>query len=312
MKIIKLHLEKLRNEAHYQSLLLTKKSIDGDQLIASIVVQSYPQFNDLLDLEGTLVDMVRASEHTGELAGTDRRIDRDIVGLNSAIHSALHHFNPETVKAAGALEVRMKGFHGEIEKKSYEEESAAVKILVKDLKTTYEEQVALLGLDSWVTEIAAAQDEFERIFLLRNDELAARPREKLADVRKEINAVYRKMVTLIDAYTVLNGESSTEAFVSRLNGEIVYFNEHTHHHAKKDIGKAAVDTIPDQVYEDKPVVLLPRVFDEGRELVFSQDFELSYKNNNAVGTADITVHGKGAFKGKKIVSFNIVQNVVEK
>ncbi|MDR1382496.1 MAG: DUF6261 family protein, partial [Planctomycetaceae bacterium] len=242
----------------------------------------------------------------------DARLDRDIVGLNSAVDAALHHFDPATVQAAKTLEVRLKGFRGELEKKAYEEESGAVKILVKDLQTTYATQVAHLNLDSWVTEIESAQNEFERLFLLRNDELADRPGEKLVDVKKEINVVYRNMVSQIDAYTVLNGDPSTEPFVRRLNEEITYFNDHTHHHAKKDIAKSAVETIPDQIYEGKPVVLIPVVFDEGKELVFSHDFELSYKNNNAVGTADVIIHGKGAFKGKKIISFNIVRNVVGK
>jgi hypothetical protein len=202
----------------------------------------------------------------------------------------------------------MKSFRGVIEKKAYEEESGAVKILVRDLQTTYAPQVSYLNFYSWVNEIENAQQEFERLFLLRNDELADRPHEKLKDVRKEIDVVYRRMVGQIDSYTVLNGDTSTEPFVRRINEEIVYFNEHTHHHAKKDIAKAAVDSIPDQMYAGKPVVLIPAVFDEDKELVFSQDFELSYKNNNAVGTADVIIHGKGAFKGKKIVSFNIVHN----
>jgi hypothetical protein len=312
MKITKLHLEELRNEAHYQALLLTKKLIDENPTISSIVSQSYTEFNSLLQLEGTLVDQVRKSGYTAELAETDARLDRDIVGLNSAIDAALHHFDPETVKAAKTLEVLMKSFRGEIEKKAYEEESGAVKILVRDLQTTYATQVSYLNFNSWVTEIDSAQQEFERLFLLRNDELADRPHEKLKTVRKEIDAVYRRMVEQIDAYTVLNGDASTEPFVRRINEEIVYFNEHTHHHAKKDIAKAAVNNIADQVYAGKPVVLIPEVFDEDKELVFSQDFELSYKNNNAVGTADVIIHGKGAFKGKKIVSFNIVHNPNEK
>jgi hypothetical protein len=305
-------LEKLRNEAHYQSQLLTKKLIDETPTIASIVAQLYPQFNNLLELEGTLVDQVRKSEYTAELEAADARLDRVIVSLNRAIDAALHHFDPEVVQAAKILEVRMKSFRGALEKKAYEEESGAVKILVRDLQTTYAEQISFLNFDPWVTEMESAQQDFERLFLLRNDEIADRPHEKLKDVRKEMDIVYRQMVGQIDAYTVLNGDASTEPFVRRLNEEIVYFNDHTHHHAKKDIAKAVVDRIPDQVYAGKPVVLIPAVFDEDKELVFSHDFELSYKNNNAVGTADVLIHGKGAFKGKKIVSFNIVHDIAGK
>ncbi|MDR2683625.1 MAG: DUF6261 family protein, partial [Dysgonamonadaceae bacterium] len=159
---------------------------------------------------------------------------------------------------------------------------------------------------AWVTEIAAAQAEFERLFLLRNDERAAKPQEKLRAVRKQIGAVYRQVVEHIDSYTVINGEASTAAFVSRINQEITYFNEHSHRHTPVDIEHAVVASIPDQTYRGEPVVLLPEVMYNGKKLVFTRDYELSYKDNDRPGTALLIVHGKGAFKGRKQVSFNIV------
>jgi hypothetical protein len=41
------------------------------------------------------------------------------------------------------------------------------------------------------------------------------------------------------------------------------------------------------------------------ELVFAKDFTLTYKGNDRVGTATISIHGKGAYKGVKVVTFNI-------
>ncbi|MDR1675936.1 MAG: DUF6261 family protein [Tannerella sp.] len=308
MKILKIHFQHLRNEAHYQLLLLVQKLFGNYPAVAALVTDLLTPFFDLLTLEGQLVDAVRGSVYTEELAEADRRVDRDVAGINAAVASALHHFDPALVAAAKYVEIRLKSFHGEIEKKAYEEESAAVKILVTDLQGEYAEQVAILSLGPWVAELAAAQEDFERIFLLRSDKRATQPKERLRDVRKQIDAVYRQIVDRIDAYTLLNGDSVTGLFIEHLNDEITYFNEHDHRHARKDIDHAVVASIPDQPWKGKPVIVLPEVTYEGKELVFTKDYELSYHDNSRPGTAAVHIHGKGAFKGTKTVSFNIVVN----
>jgi hypothetical protein len=315
MKILKLHFAHLRNEAHYQFLLLVQKLLSVYATVASIVSDLLPAFNEGIALEGTLVDAVKASGYTEELAETDRRVDRDLVGINSVVNAALHHFDPSVVAAAKNLELRLKSFRGEIEKKSYEEESAAVKILVNDLQTTYAPQVMVVGLDGWVTDIAAAQAAFEQLFILRNTELSNRPQERLINVRHENETRYRGIIDRIDAYTTLNGDADCSTFIGELNHEITYFNEHTHYHAKKNIAAALVDEIPPQPYvKEMPATPIPRVWYREKEdqplaaLVFAKDFDVIYKHNDKIGNAELFIRGKGAYKGKKEVTFIIEQN----
>jgi hypothetical protein len=235
--------------------------------------------------------------------------DHAIAGLSLAIEAALRYPDPNAVKAAEHLRMRMKAFHGEIEQKAYEEESATVKILVADLQSAYAPQVITLGLGVWVTEMAAAQAAFEQVFLLRSAEHVAKPQENLKNVRREIEALYRQIIERIDVYTVLNGTSVTGEFINKLNDEITYFNEHNHHRVPKDINLATVATIPDQSWDGQPVTPLLFVTDEeGNLLIFARDYDLTYHNNDRPGNATVTLHGKGAWKGKKTVSFNIIEN----
>ena len=218
----------------------------------------------------------------------------------------MHHPDPASVKAAKRLETRLKAFRGEIAKKPYEEESAAVKILVTDLQSAYASQVSLLNLSVWVNEIAAAQAAFEQVFILRVSERTTLPTERMKDLRRDIEAAYRQIIERIAAYTVLNGTGTTGAFIERLNVEITYFNEHIHHHTPIDIDLATVATIADQTWENKPLTPLPTAMYEGHELVFAFDYDLAYHNNDRPGNATVTLLGKGAWKGKKTVSFTIV------
>jgi hypothetical protein len=67
-----------------------------------------------------------------------------------------------------------------------------------------------------------------------------------------------------------------------------------------------------QPYTGRPVIVIPRVWyreadKPAVELIFAKDFLVSYKNNTSVGTADLILHGKGKYRGKKRLTFNIVE-----
>jgi hypothetical protein len=310
MKILTIHFNYLRNDAHYQFLLLVKKLFESYGNVASIVSTLLVQFYLVLILEGEMVDAARASEYTQQLEEADKRLDIALAGLSLAIETALHYPNPAHVKAARRLRIRMKAFRGSITRRAYEEESGAVKVLLADLQGAYAPQVATLGLGVWVTEIAASQADFEQIFLLRSAENITRPQGNLKDVRKQINGIYHQIVERIDAYTVMNGDGTTGVFINKLNDEINYFNEHNyHHHHPKDISLAIVADIPAQPWEGEPVTPLPFVTDkDGNRLFFGRDYDLKYRNNDCPGNASVTLHGHSAWKGKKTVTFSIIGN----
>ncbi len=72
------------------------------------------------------------------------------------------------------------------------------------------------------------------------------------------------------------------------------------------IGDATVAKIADQTHAGSAVKPEPKVTWNGKTLKKGTDYTLSYKNNTAVGTATVTITGKGNFKGTKSVTFKIV------
>jgi hypothetical protein len=113
------------------------------------------------------------------------------------------------------------------------------------------------------------------------------------------------MVTLIDAYGALNGYDVTGEFVREMNRVIKYFNDHIPHQKKIDLDATTIDDVPDQIYAGEPLFTLPVVYYEGKKLLFTVDYEVSYHDNDRPGTAKITVHGKCEYTGIKEVSFKI-------
>jgi hypothetical protein len=313
-KILTVLLQKFRNEAHLEYMILFRKLIQKFPNIQTLIVTLYMEFSNLVDQEEQLINTMRKSDYTQQITEAAQRVDRAIIGMHEAIRSHLYHFDLAVVAAAQSINNRFDAF-GDITRKSYGEETAVVNLLINDLNSTdYSAKVTLLGLTAWLTELQNAEVVFEQLIALRATEAANKPQGKIKNIRKKIDILFHKVIALIAAADTIDDTGAYEQFINELNVETTYFNTHTHQHAKKDIGVADhcfVYSIADQYCTDKAITPIPKVIyrEEGKpdvELTFAKDFFVTYKNNIEVGTADIILHGKGAFKGRKRVTFNII------
>jgi hypothetical protein len=307
--IIVAHLPYYRNEAHYEFMIrLRNLLLKYPDLVAKLDI-SYEAFTALLDLEARLVDPLRKSDLTKPVREADRRVDRCITGIHNVVNAGLRHYQPETVAAAQSLHNRLQAF-GPISKKSYEEETAAVNLLIAELSGEYAGKVEILQLGGWVEELAQAELTFETLLNRRSSERAQKPQEHLRDVRHDMDIACHRIIDFVNASATVDTEGLYTELIALLNVEILYFNEHAHRHARKEIAHVTVADIPTQPYTGKPVIVIPTVFftEAGKpdvELVFAKDFTVTYKDNGKVGTATLVIHGKGAYTGTKAITFNI-------
>jgi hypothetical protein len=301
----------LRHEAHYEFLTLFQTLLNTFPAVKALVIAFVPEFDALLEREEAILKPKRKSRFTALLEASDKRIDRTVVSINSYIDAALHHFDPAKVAAAKLLYDRLRDF-GKIGSKAYEEESAAVQVLLRDLNDNYKDAVATVGIGDLVNELNIAEQEFTQLFMARNAELADRPDDKFQDIRRNIEPVYRKMTTVITTDVLLNGLATSGELVRQLNREIMYYNEHARRVIKKSIEHCTAETIAVQPYTEEAVTPIPKVYftEEGKptkKLVFTVDYTVTYRDNVNPGTAEIILHGKGAYKDRKIISFNIAR-----
>ena len=71
---------------------------------------------------------------------------------------------------------------------------------------------------------------------------------------------------------------------------------------------AQISEIADQKYTGKAVTPSPVVKLNGKRLKKNTDYTVKYSNNIKVGTAKLTVTGKGSYTGSKSISFKIVKS----
>lgn len=76
----------------------------------------------------------------------------------------------------------------------------------------------------------------------------------------------------------------------------------------KSISGVSVDTVSDQPYTGSPIMPKLTVKDGEKTLVEGMDYTVSYSDNTAVGTAGVTITGKGNYTGTTGTTFQIVAN----
>lgn len=75
---------------------------------------------------------------------------------------------------------------------------------------------------------------------------------------------------------------------------------------KKRIKDTEISEIPDQQFTGKQIRPAIIVMDGEKTLVKGTDYKVVYADNMAKGTASVTVQGKGYYKGKTVINFQIV------
>lgn len=73
----------------------------------------------------------------------------------------------------------------------------------------------------------------------------------------------------------------------------------------RDISDTTIGSIPNQTYTGNSISVLPVITYNGKTLSNNADYTLSYSNNNRVGTATVTITGKGNFTGTTSKNFTI-------
>jgi hypothetical protein len=298
------------NESHYDFLTSYNNLLhEFPDVRALLPPLFYDNFETMLLVEGALLDTKHESGENQQIADADRRLDRNMVRVREEVAAGRHLFTFDERMAAERLYNRMKSI-SYIPKKSYEKKIESVRQLLDDLQGAYSEQVAVLGMEELVTDLATAAAGLEDAVALQAIEKEPSPTQKIKDIRHIMDNDYQQLVELIDEHAMRDMMGTYDKFLARLNTEISYFNSNFFRYEQNDIATAVVEVIAPQPYiKGRPAMPIPTVCYRKREdtsldmLVATRDFDLTYKNNQKVGNASVVLHGKGRFTGWKEVPF---------
>ena len=269
------------------------------------------ELNKWFALETANMAWYRKSALTAAIADADHRLDNALVGLLAQVNAARHNVQTDIAAAAERLYIMLQSY-GRVAAKPYLEELGDVKAILAHLNGDRATDVQTAGIAGWVPEITAARTEFADLMKEREAESLEKPKSGFPETRRGIENVWHQIVNKVNAGVEFDFSPDFERFINTLNPEIDYLNNE-YHRVKIDIATAEPASIKAQPYTGRACTPVPDVLlvtPKGTvRLELGKDFNVTYKNNVEVGNAECTIHGKGAYRGHKTVTFIIARGV---
>jgi hypothetical protein len=277
-------------------------------------------YSSRLAQEDSFYKWIRRSEFTEKKAEADHGRDLAFTGMSGYVRSQLKHFDPSMRDSAHHVYSLFENY-GDLTRAGYDAETAGIDSVIARLNSPeYTLAVQSLGLTPWIVELARRNDLFRSYVDETAQEQLRRPEITFSQARRETDTALRGVAGRVTALINLNGPDMYVPFVDEFNVLANHYNTlvHEHYgrtHVKTDIAAANIASIGDRKYTGKPLYVIPEVSirktaKDGHEtvveLVFSEDFTVSYKNNLNPGTATLHIRGIGKYAGKLTTTFNIV------
>lgn len=113
--------------------------------------------------------------------------------------------------------------------------------------------------------------------------------------KRDYKADYYNNINVGSANVIVKGTGDFSMLMTKADFRII----------ARNISDAEVKNIPSQILGESPCTPTVTVKYNGKTLEEGKDYTLTYKDNSKAGTASVTVRGKGNFKGKMTVQFEI-------
>ena len=221
IKISRIKLNNMRDELHseyHKSVIymLDKLSTEVVNILQLIMVLS--DYREAFATEITVLDMVMSSKFSKPIAEKDHERDRMFKGLLSAVRTMFYHAEKEVQDAAHRI-MKVLKHYGDVTKKNYEAETAAIRDLIRELdEPDNAKDMQTIKAVYWRNFLEALNNAFESLLHMRYEEKAARPAIRMKEARKETDRCFRYMVEYMEALqTVGRATPELYAFVTKLN-----------------------------------------------------------------------------------------------
>ncbi|MCD4794923.1 MAG: hypothetical protein K8R54_16940 [Bacteroidales bacterium] len=169
---------------------------------------------------------LRGSELTKKLEDKDYIRDNFIIGIEKIADAFTHHFNEEYTEAGERVLTHIKKYGRSIARMNYQAETTALTDLIDFAKndTKLQAAVTLLGLNEWFTKLEESNIEFNRLYMVRVDEEAGKPKLNLKELRTESIAQYRELIKHLSSHAVVSPSELYESTINKFNELIDKYN----------------------------------------------------------------------------------------
>lgn len=150
-----------------------------------------------------------AQQQTEALSGGDLKRDNLFRGIKYMLQAYLLHPNAKKQDAAVELEKVVAKVGWNLHRENYDKQSALMRTLLAELTEKHAERIALLGMGSWVEQLASAQSGFD---MLRREQLEQQAEmEKISSmtaVRVDLEQAIKDLLEILPGYYRMTGDEA--------------------------------------------------------------------------------------------------------
>lgn len=235
-EIRNIDLTKVNNGAHRMFMESVAKILaEYEQAIAAHPKTKMltAEFGKLLQQEKACMGLSRTSLRTAQIAEADHERDMLFTGFKAVVRAFTKGTNPETKAAAKTIWLDIAGYRIN-NRMQLEQQTGVLYILTKKCLTQHAEEIELLHLTQYVTQLAASNDKVSQLLNLRLDEQTGIVKGALRATRLKMDEQFRLVVKAINARIFLNDDESMVPIADFINEMVRRYKREVipHHKAK--------------------------------------------------------------------------------
>ena len=235
-EIRNIDLTKVNNGAHRMFMESVAKILaEYEQAIAAHPKTKMltAEFGKLLQQEKACMGLSRTSLRTAQIAEADHERDMLFTGFKAVVRAFTKGTNPETKAAAKTIWLDIAGYRIN-NRMQLERQTGVLYILTKKCLTQHAEEIELLHLTQYVTQLAASYDKVNQLLNLRLDEQTGIVKGALRATRLKMDEQFRLVVKAINARMFLNDDESLVPIADFINEMVRRYKREVipHHKAK--------------------------------------------------------------------------------
>ena len=216
MEIKTIKLTGMRNDAHFQFHTYTVEICNEENFDKLNIRALFLPYRDALAKEDELLTQIEKSELTEKIKNADYERDRVYSSVTAIIKTTVKHYNPEVVEAAKRLKIVIDTY-GNINKKSYDEQTSAVYNILQELKGKYAEDVELIRITEMVDELERTNKAVETLIKQRMNETTHKNTDNMKELRGTVDKLYLDIRKRINAAVIIEGEGNYASFINKMN-----------------------------------------------------------------------------------------------
>ena len=245
MKLYGFQIAKFQNQEHFQYMTAVRKIVfplAGEQGMVqgtthadvSVLTPFKAEFIEKLSMEDLVLVVMAKSFLTDIVTALDARRDNAIANFRSLVSMFKNSADEAEREASRILQIIIST-HGDFHRKSYNIQTSSTHNFLQDIDAQ-PDAIATINGRRWVEEIRESNLEFDKQVHQRYDEKSLKPIDDIKQVRREIDAIYKQMMNMLEIVDKISPSEEITTTIRRLNEVFTEFRNN--YATRKGVAKA--------------------------------------------------------------------------